>query len=347
MPARRVSTLNLPAAPGLDATPARAGSSAPSEPPVLEVAAGVIRDRLGRVLIAKRAAHLHQGDLWEFPGGKLEPGETAEQALRRELREELDIEVEEATPLIGIRHRYPDRRVRLAVWRVERFGGTPRGAQGQPIRWVAQDDLPRYEFPAANRPIATAARLPDHYAILDDDRGDLAALKARLDGLAARGTGMIQLRAKKLDRHGYGALAEYAVPLCRRHGIRLLLNADPPQARALGASGVHLGSARLMALKQRPLEPPFWVAASCHDAGELCQAERIGADFAVLSPVLPTATHPGARPLGWEAFAALADAAAIPVYALGGLGPADTAEAKRRGGQGVAGIRGFLEDRAP
>lgn len=313
---------------------------------VLHVAVGAVRAPDGRILIAKRPAHAHQGDLWEFPGGKLEPGESVVEALRRELREELNIEALESSPLIRIHHAYPDRRVLLDVWRVERFEGTPEGLQGQPIRWVRPDDLPDYDFPAANRPIVAAARLPDRYAILDGE-ADVDVLKARLDALMVRGIDMIQLRARGLATHQYGALAAYAVPLCHRRGIRLLLNADPNLVRETGAAGVHLGSARLMALDRRPLESPFWVAASCHDLRELRHAERIGADFAVLAPVCPTATHPGARPLGWEAFAALVDEVAIPVFALGGLRPADTAEAKRRGAQGVAGIRGFLDGGAP
>jgi 8-oxo-dGTP diphosphatase len=310
---------------------------------VLHVAVGVVRAPDGRILIAKRPAHAHQGDLWEFPGGKLEPGESVAQALRRELREELNIEAGEASPLIRIRHAYPDRRVLLDVWRVERFEGTPEGLQGQPIRWVRPDDLSDYDFPAANRPIVTAARLPDHYAILDGET-DANALKARLDALMARGIDLIQLRARGLPAHQYGALAAHAVPLCRSRGVRLLLNADPRWVRETGAAGVHLSSARLMALDRRPLEPPFWVAASCHDLRELRHAERIGVDFAVLAPVCPTATHPDARPLGWEAFAALVDEVAIPVFALGGLHPVDTAKAKRQGAQGIAGIRGFLDD---
>ena len=318
-----------------------------ADAPILEVAAGVIRDSLGRILIAKRPAHLHQGGLWEFPGGKLEPGETPVLALKRELLEELGIETETATPLIDLRHRYPDRRVRLSVWRVERFGGTPRGLQGQPIRWAEADELPGFEFPAANRPIVTAARLPDHYAILEDERGDPEELKVRLNHLVARGIGLIQLRAKRLPESEFTALAEYALVLCRRHGIRLLLNADPELAESMGADGAHLSSERLMRLNHRPLPAARWVAASCHTAEQLRHAERIGADFAVLSPVLPTASHPKARPLGWEAFAACVEQAAIPVYALGGLSPADTAEAKRRGAQGVAAIRGFLEEFAP
>ncbi|SMF96428.1 8-oxo-dGTP diphosphatase [Methylomagnum ishizawai] len=313
--------------------------------PILEVAAGVIHDREGRILIAKRPAHLHQGDLWEFPGGKLEPGETAAEALRRELREELDIDAEAAMPLIDLRHDYPDRRVRLSVWRVERFTGTPKGLQGQPIRWVRPDELPHFDFPAANRPIITAARLPDHYAILDGD--GLAGLKTRLDRLVATGISMIQLRAKGLEARDFAALVDYTVPLCRRSGIRLLLNAAPELARNSGADGVHLTAARLLALDARPLDAPFWVAASCHNAAELRHAERVGVDFAVLSPVRPTASHPGAEPLGWDVFADWVDRVALPVYALGGLLPADVGEAKRRGAQGIAGIRGFLEGFAP
>lgn len=327
--------------PPQDSLPAEANATA------LEVAAGVIRNAEGHVLIAQRPSHLHQGGLWEFPGGKLEPGETPEAALRRELKEELDIDVDGATPLINICHEYPDRQVRLSVWQVDSFQGVPKGLQDQPICWVNPDDLPNYPFPAANRPIVAAARLPKHYAILEDERGNLDTLKARLNSLIARGITMIQLRAKRVTQRGYAELAEYAVPLCRRQGVRLLLNTEPSRVRAMGAHGVHLGAARLMGLDRRPLDPSYWVGASCHSIGELRKAERIGVDFAVLSPVRPTASHPGLMPLGWAAFAAMVEQVSIPVYALGGLAPIDLAEAQRRGAQGVAGIRGFLDEDAP
>lgn len=314
---------------------------------MLEVAAGVVLDADGRVLIAKRPAHLHQGDLWEFPGGKLESGETAEQALRRELREEVDVEVLECSPLIGIRHDYPDQRVRLSVWRVERFRGHPKGLQGQPVRWVAPEELPGYEFPAANRSIVAAVRLPDHYAILDSESADPVILRDRLHRHVEAGVQMIRLRASRLSLPHYGALAEEAADFCHSRGIRLLLNGDPELVRRTGAAGLHLRSEQLMTLRERPLDSGDWVAASCHGREELRQAERIGADFAVLSPIRATASHPEARSLGWEAFEALVEETVIPVYALGGLRPADTAEAKRRGAQGIAAIRGFLEGFVP
>lgn len=325
--------------------PARALASAPSS--VLEVAAGVVFDEHGRVLIAKRPAHLHQGDRWEFPGGKLEPGETAAAALRRELREELAIDIIDPTPLITIRHDYPDRSVRLSVWRVHQFHGTARGVEGQPIEWVAPDDLPNFTFPAANRPIVTAARLPDRYAILDADSADPAILRERLHRLAEAGITLLRLRASRLKPCDYAAFAAEAAEFCRARSIRLLLNGEPELVRVTGAAGLHLRSDQLRALNARPLDAGYWLAASCHNPEELRQAERIGADFAVLSPVLPTASHPDATPLGWTRFAAWVETATLPIFALGGVSPADLAEAQGCGAQGIAAIRGILDGSAP
>ncbi|MDD5034440.1 MAG: Nudix family hydrolase [Methylococcaceae bacterium] len=305
----------------------------------LHVAVGVIHNPDGAVLVARRHEHLHQGGLWEFPGGKLEPGETARQALRRELHEELGISVEQACPLIKIHHDYPDRRVLLDVWRVGAFSGNPQGLQGQPIRWVSADELLRLEFPAANRPIVAAARLPDYYPIVDGDDGE--AMLKRLEVLAGSGYPLAQLRAKKLDERAYRMLAERAVEFARPLGMSLLLNGDPEQVRQTGAAGVHLTAKRLMTLRQRPLPEDLWVAASCHGTEELLQAKRIGVDFAVLSPVLATPSHAEVEPLGWPRFGALMTGAQLPVFALGGMTPVHLAEARRLGAQGIAGIRGF------
>lgn len=308
----------------------------------LHVAAGVIRNDLGQVLIARRAVHVDQGNLWEFPGGKLERGETARQALCRELHEELNLKVLEASPLIRVRHAYPERHVLLDVWQVHRFEGSPIGMQGQPIRWVLPDELSRFSFPAANRPIVAAARLPDRYAILDDDTGDDAVLRERLHRLVSRGISLIQLRARRLGMPRYEALAQYAAEYCRAQRVTLLMNADSDWVSGTPAAGVHLTAQRLMSLRERPLDEARWVAASCHNLAELRQAERIGVDLAVLAPVQPTPTHPHAVPLGWQTFAELVDQVNIPIFALGGLSPDDIDHAKAHGAQGVAGIRGFL-----
>jgi 8-oxo-dGTP diphosphatase len=307
----------------------------------LHVAVGLIRNAAGELLIARRPEHLHQGGLWEFPGGKVEPGETVREALRRELKEELAITVEDASPWLKIHHVYPERQVLLDVWQVHAFSGTPFGVEDQPIRWVAAGELPRYEFPPANRPIVTAARLPDRYAIVDDEIGDVEALFRKLQQLVERGFRLIQLRAKQLDEGAYRELADRASTYFRPQAIAVLLNAEPELTLRTGTAGVHLTSARLMALNERPLSADLWVAASCHNREELRQAERIGVDFVVLSPVLATPSHPEARPLGWSYFGRLVEETNLPVFALGGMKLVDLVEAKRHGAQGIAAIRGF------
>jgi 8-oxo-dGTP diphosphatase len=123
---------------------------------VVHVAVGVVIDADDRILVARRPDHLHQGGLWEFPGGKVEPGESVAAALRRELREELAIEVAESQPLLTVEHDYGDKAVLLDVWCVRSFSGEPEGREGQPLRWVAAAELAGLAFPAANQPIVAA-----------------------------------------------------------------------------------------------------------------------------------------------------------------------------------------------
>lgn len=128
-------------------------------PDTLHVAVGVI-ERDGCVLLARRAAHRHQGGLWEFPGGKVEPGETAQLALQRELREELGLEVDIAglEPLLEVSHAYPDLSVMLDVWWVGQFTGQEYGREGQPLVWAAAEDLMQWSFPPANHAIIRAVQ---------------------------------------------------------------------------------------------------------------------------------------------------------------------------------------------
>lgn len=311
--------------------------------PEVHVAAGVVADGAGRILVALRAPHLHQGGLWEFPGGKLERGETPRQALARELLEELGVVVEAARPLIRVAHDYPDKRVLLDVWRVTRWHGDVRGRQGQSILWMPVRELRTLAFPAANLPILAALVLPDTLLVTPDAGPDDAAFLARLEELLGAGIALVQFRVRDREGAAWEHLARAAVHACERHGARLLVNAAPEAVTACGAHGVHLSGARLAATVRRPLPAGRLVSAACHDAAELAQAARIEADFVVLGPVQPTASHPHATPLGWERFAALAPTAGRPVYALGGLTPADLDTAWNAGAQGIAAIRGLWE----
>jgi len=303
----------------------------------LQVAVGVVKNPEGKILISHRHAALHQGGLWEFPGGKIEPSETAEVALARELKEELNITVTAAIPLITINHQYPDLSVQLNVFLVEQFSGEAQSCEGQPFKWVVPAELENYAFPAANRPIISAARLPLYYAILDD--ADEALLLLNLEKILNKGVKLIQARLKNLSSAAVEKFIKQAYPLCKQQQAVLLMNSAVECSTEV--DGIHLTSRDLMTLTERP-ENCRWLAASCHNLEQLQQAQNIGADFAVLAPVLATQTHPGAATLGWEQFADLVAKVNLPVYALGGMTDASLDQARHSGGQGIAAIRAFL-----
>jgi 8-oxo-dGTP diphosphatase len=316
---------------------ARAGDEAD----VMHVAAGVLFDGNGRVLISKRADHSHQGGLWELPGGKLEPGEAPMDALRRELLEELGVRIDAARPLIRIRHDYDDRRILLDVFRIESYDGEPRACEGQPLAWVAPWDMDGTLFPSADRPVINALRLPSLYLITGDDPSEETLFLARLVQALSAGIRLVQLRAHALSDRKFALLARRAYPICRAAGARLVLNRDPSVAASLPCDGIHLTADALRRLHQRPRARGRLVGASCHNEEELAQAGDLGLDYALLSPVQGTSTHPSAAALGWPRFAELAMAARLPVYALGGMTRTHVEQAIDQGGQGIAAIRGL------
>ena len=308
----------------------------------IHVVAGVLSDAQGRVLLARRPSGKHSAGLWEFPGGKIEPGETAHAALRRELREEIGVEIGAIEPLIGVPWDFGDKSIFLDVYRVLDFAGTPQGHEGQVLAWRRIDELAAVAMPPPDRPVVTALRLPSHYAITPEPGDDDSVFLARVERALCDGARLLQLRAKVPAPARLRALARRAQALAREAGAELLLNANIELAQELDLGGVHLPATELMRSNARPLPRERWVAASCHDARELAHAAAIGIDFAVLGPVLPTRSHPDAATLGWERFAELCAAAPLPVYALGGLAAADLPCAKVAGAQGIAGISAFF-----
>ncbi|MFM8340664.1 MAG: Nudix family hydrolase [Methylomonas sp.] len=306
---------------------------------ILQVAAAVVRDGNGRILITQRAKHAHQGGLWEFPGGKLEAGETPQQALIRELREEVGIEVKSAQPLIKVRHDYGDRRVLLDVWSVDDFDGVAWGCEGQALQWIAPQQLSDFAFPAANLPIIKAALLPSYYGILEGN--SVEQVLARCQQFLQAGVSLIQLRLKSLPLESRQSLAQQVLTICQQHAVKVLLNSDLVLADFQG-DGIHLSSQALQACQQRPAG---LVGASCHNLDQLRLAEKLALDFAVLAPIQPTTTHPDANPLGWQQMQALIEQVNLPVYALGGLRLDDLDQALANGAQGLAGITTFLNER--
>ncbi len=303
----------------------------------LHVAVGVIRDGDGRILITQRAKHAHQGGLWEFPGGKLEAGEPVQQALARELEEEVGIQVQSAAPLIRINHDYGDRHVLLDVWNVTAFAGQARGCEGQAMRWIDAEQLREFSFPAANLPIIAAAQLPHYYAILEGRSATEALDNCRR--ILATGIKLLQFRVKSLPLADLQNVFEQVSQLCRQQQVSLLGNADLPIDTS-NAQGLHLSSRALLACDKRP-NGYRWVAASCHSLDELRHAEALGLDFAVLAPIQATISHPDATPLGWQTLTELLEQINLPVFALGGLGRRDLDRALAAGAQGIAGISAF------
>ncbi len=301
----------------------------------MDVAIGLLRDRQGRLLISYRRAGQTYGEHWEFPGGKLEAGEDGATALRRELAEELGIIVTQAQLWRVLSFAYPERRVRLQIWEVQTYTGTPWGREQQPLAWVSLAELPRYHLLPANRHIVNALQLPLTYLITPEPQDDFCP---QLEQALAAGVRLVRLRTR-LTGAALARVTERTLSCCQRAGAQLLLS-GATSAQALGADGVHLTARELMALQERP-QAQQWVAASCHTQTELAHALAIGVDFAVLSPVQTTPSHPDTQPLGWPQFSRWVAAQPLPVYALGGLTRTDLPQALAAGAQGIAAIRGL------
>ncbi|MCF8006820.1 MAG: Nudix family hydrolase [Methylovulum sp.] len=306
----------------------------------LQVAVGVVKNPQGKILIAQRHKAAHQGGLWEFPGGKLETNETPEMALVRELQEEIGITVRKISPLITLHHRYPDITVHLHVFWVHEFSGEVSGCEQQPLRWVSPHLLNEYPFLSANQPIITALRLPVYYAIIDDTRK--TSPQQQLIALLKQNIKLIQARLKTSSSLETTQFFDYAVPICSDQKVILMTNSANQPSAVYRSEGLHLTSHDLLRCAQRPLTYR-WVAASCHSLEELLHAAKIGVDFAVLAPVMPTETHQDSPSLGWLQFASWVAQCTLPVYALGGMKVVDLEHAINYGAQGIASIRAFID----
>lgn len=304
---------------------------------IVDVVAAVILQPDGRFLLARRPDGKPYAGYWEFPGGKVEAGETLRHALARELHEELGIEVEHAWPWLVRHFDYEHASVKLHFFRVTAWRGEPHGREHQLLAWQAPGRVEVSPLLPANGPILRALEMPailalSHIAELGEDVF-MARLKRALDG----GLRLIQVREKSMERPVLEGVARRVVELAHACGARVMVNADAGLARAVRADGVHLPAAALMALEGRP--PLDLVGGSCHSAAELARAVALGLDYVLLGPVLPTMSHPGGATLGWDGFAALIRDFPLPVYALGGMAPEQLDTAREAGAHGIAMLR--------
>lgn len=308
-----------------------------SQVKVVQVAAAVLQRPDGSFLLAQRPVDKIWAGYWEFPGGKIETGESARDALARELREELGIEVITAYPWLTRVFTYPHATVQLNFFRVTEWRGELHPHEGQQFSWQTTNEVLVEPILPANAPILRALELPSLYAISNVAELGVEAFLVNLQARLKEGLRLIQLREKNLAHAELSGLAQQVVKLAHAHGAKVLLNGDVALANEVGADGVQLSGAQLAELRERPAVN--WCAASCHDAQEIRRAEALGCDFVLLSPVLPTKSHPGAPHLGWEKFAEMTAGATIPVYALGGLTHQDMHTAWQHGAHGISLLR--------
>lgn len=309
---------------------------------ITEVAAAVIErpaaDGAIEFLLGQRAAGSYYAGFWEFPGGKVERGETPHAALVRELHEELGIDVLRADPWLQRQHVYEHAHVELKFFRVRQWRGELRDHVHSALSWQRADALTVAPMLPANAPVLAALALPDFYAITHaGEIGVDAQLMALVQALE-HGLKLVQLREPTLDAARRSAFVHAAVDLCHQYGARALVNGDVALAGQTGADGVHLPARQLAAQTARPDLP--LVAASCHSSSELERAAALGCDFAVFGPVCATASHPGVSGIGWEGLGAAIAVPPLPTFALGGLSRIDLEAAQRAGAHGIAAIRG-------
>ena len=312
---------------------------------VVHVAVAVIErfsaSGVREILISKRAADAHQGGLWEFPGGKVEALETVQVALSRELNEELgltlDLTREPLYPLIQIQHDYDDKSVLLDVFVVTEFSGTPHGREGQPVRWVPVTELESYDFPVANKSILSACQLPGRLAITPSVNG-LSEARAALHHLCKEGISHVILRQPAWTIEQYFTRASLLVSEFESTGLTIMLHGDPADLDDIDAVYIHLPSSAAKRYMTLDNYPGRRFGMSCHDQAELDHARGLGVQFATLSPVAATNSHPGANAMGWARFTQLVSTFNIPVFALGGMSDSDLSQARQNGAQGIAAI---------
>jgi len=313
-----------------------------SDVETIEVAAGILRDDAGRVLVSRRLAGRHLAGMWEFPGGKIEAGEAPEAALQRELEEELGVMAGPSRPMVAVRHEYREKVVRLRLYEVHSFSGTPRGAEGQEVRWVEPSRLGALEMPAADRPLIRLLDLDGHYSI-SPSPGAFESADHFFDAWRASleaGYKLLRLRPAAGERVEPDLIARIDA-LTREFGARWIASGELEQCFGWPADGIHLDTRQLMTLDKRPLPAHRLLIASCHDLEEIRIADSLCVDLVTLSPVMPTASHPDALPMGWANFERVVRRSPLPVMALGGMHPDDWGRARTSGAFGVAGISAF------
>ncbi len=304
-----------------------------------QISLGIIKNSLGQILLAKRPSGKHLSGYWEFPGGKVESGESFKMALRRELQEEVNINVEAIKKIFEYQYHYPDRVLHFQVFEVLTYSNEVKALESQNLQWVDESDIDKQNSPPANVALMNALNLSDLYMIACTSvyKEELfSQVKAQL----IAGVSIVQFRAPQLNKVQYITQAVELRDLCKEYGAKLISNCELSWVEEIQPHGIHLTSARLQEVSQHSDSNDYF-SASCHDEREIKLAHQLNVSCILIGAVNVTLSHSNNHALGWNNFRRLCDLANIPVYALGGLEKNDLMTAKLSGAQGIAGIRLF------
>ena len=305
------------------------------------VVIGVIQNNAGQYLIAKRAIGAHLENLWEFPGGKVEPHESFKMALRRELQEEIGIQVSKVQKLIEFDYQYDDRCIQFQVFKVFDFLSSISSREKQPLKWVDISQLETFDMPPANKAIIDALKLPSLYMIADYASIAAGNFLNIIEKNLAAGIRLVQFRAHDLSEVEYVTIANKIYALCEQYAAKMICNCKRDWIDKIHTHGIHLTSSRLIEASKQS-QPDSYFSASCHTTAEVALANRLSIKCILIGPVHATHSHPNAVNIEWTGFSRLCKAANMPVYALGGVTRSDHLSAIACGAQGIAGIRTFV-----
>ena len=309
-----------------------------SETKITDVAVAIITRPDGCFLLARRPEGKPYAGYWEFPGGKVEPNERVADALARELKEELGIAVTNAYPWVTQVFTYPHAKVKLHFYRVTAWQGEPHPHEGQIFSWERAESVSVAPVLPANGPILRGLSLPPVMGVSQATELGIEPFLTKLDAALSQGLRLIQLREKQMPDTELITLARRVSEAAHAHGARVLLNGAEALVAQTGVDGLHLSTQRLMQIERRP--DVAWCGASCHTREEMDHAAQLQLDYVVLGTVLPTASHPGEKTLGWERVAALAQDYPLPIYTIGGMRREDVETAWQHGAHGIAMLRG-------
>ena len=304
---------------------------------IIKAVVGVLRNKSGQLLLAKRQAQQFMPGFWELPGGKIEANETNESAISRELNEELGIQVTALSLHQTLSQQYPRLQVNLSIYNINSYLNEPRGVEGQQISWVSVQDLHNYKLLPSMQAFISSITLPNKYWITPACTNQ-SEWMARFEQKLTQGISLIQLRSKnKLDKH----FIEQINRKCQQNNLKLLLNTIDKSFDEPYCAGWHITTSEMLKLKSRPCSDDKLLGASTHNLDEALKAQAIGANFVVISPVQATTTHPNISPIGWGAAKEVVDKLNIPVYFLGGMRLQDLNKTLKLGAQGIAAVSAF------